>query len=158
MIRALHFVSFHPTMLRSRWDVRTLVSQEITQRHLLGLLLGSYMKRSASGQSALVAPALRQNPIIAARNPQTPCPVYSRELSTYPCLRFFGSRAVRAWLEEAGRSLPVGCVLIKEERGLWRSSVSCRVRGSIRLRDVPPNIFAATKSSGCTRAHLEELG
>ena len=27
------------------------------------------------------------------------------------------------------------------------------MRGSIRLRDVPPNIFAATKSSGCTRAH-----
>jgi hypothetical protein len=37
--------------------------------------------------------------------------IYSRELCTYPCLRLFGSRAVRAWLEEAGRSLPVGCVL-----------------------------------------------
>jgi hypothetical protein len=111
MIRALHFVSFHPTVLRSRWDVRTLVSQEITQRHLLGLLLGSYSKQSVPGPNALVAPALRQNLIIAARNPQTPCPVYSREMCTYPCLRLFGSRAVRAWLEEAGRSLPVGYVL-----------------------------------------------
>ena len=95
-------------MHRSRWDVRTLVRQEISQRHLLDLLLGSYGEQSVSGQIALVAPALRQNPMIAALNPQTPCPAYSRSVCTYPCLRLLSSRAVRAWLEEAGRILPVG--------------------------------------------------
>lgn len=104
-------MSFHPLVHRSRWDVRTLVSQEITQRHLLGLLLGSYGEQSVSGRNALAAQALRQNPIIAARSPQRPRLVYSRELSTYPCLRLFGSRAVRAWLVEAGRVLPVREVL-----------------------------------------------
>lgn len=87
MIRALHFVSFHPTVLSvSRWDVRTLVSQEITQRHLLGLLLGSYRAWSVSGQNALAAQTLRQNPMsLAAAHKRLAQYIRAQYVPTHVC-------------------------------------------------------------------------
>ena len=66
--------------------MRTLVSQEVTQRHLLGLLLGSYKAGSVSGQNAPIAQALRQNPMsLAAAHKRLAQYIRAQYVPTHVC-------------------------------------------------------------------------
>ena len=64
-----------PSSRPSSWELQSMVSV-----------------RSKCARCAGAAPESH----VACGGPQTPCPVYSRSVCTYPCLRLFGSRAVRA--------------------------------------------------------------
>ena len=81
-------VSFRPVGIpfRSRWGMRTLVRQEIAERHLFHLLLGCCRVRvspcSCNRCSRECCAVFR--PCSRCCYPQTPCHAKSRGICTYP--------------------------------------------------------------------------